>query len=196
MPSLGHFTRCRGEVREVLLLILYAQLRKKSTVNLSKIKKFFGYFDKLQQINTKQSKLRHIKTSLLEKFDSYVLHEFISCGYSSTYSMMSPGWQWRYEHNRSSVLVSILPSPFFILVKAACEIMFSVLILYVVIPCSFNNAKSLSYLNGISAPAFYHLVRGRNCAPFPLSSLYRRICTMSSEQYTQYYSRKIVHIAC
>lgn len=24
MPSLGHITRCRGEVREVLLLILYA----------------------------------------------------------------------------------------------------------------------------------------------------------------------------
>lgn len=41
MPSLGHITRCRGEVREVLLLILYALRFILSSVLICHILKCF-----------------------------------------------------------------------------------------------------------------------------------------------------------
>ena len=44
MPSLGHITRCRGEVREVLLLLLYAH-----SAVLSRLKPIEDFTEKVKQ---------------------------------------------------------------------------------------------------------------------------------------------------
>ena len=105
--------------------------------------------------------------------------------------MISPGWQCSRAHNLSSVRVSMLPSPFFIFVNAACEIKLSLLILYVVIPFSFSRAKSLSYLNGIigNPPIFYFLGSGGIKSPLSYDTHY----TLLYSRCQVYTINKYVH---
>nr|DAW23732.1 MAG TPA: hypothetical protein [Caudoviricetes sp.] len=68
---------------------------------------------------------------------------------SGTNSMMSPGWQSRYSHSRSSDLVSTCPSPFRIFSSVATPTTLSRRREYMVSPLFSMSENSLSYRIGI-----------------------------------------------
>ena len=74
---------------------------------------------------------------------------------SSTYSIMSPGWQFSALQSLAIDRWSRPPVPFFIAVSVACPSIFSFRIRYEVNPFSSYNFNNLSYLIGIIAPPFF-----------------------------------------